>query len=296
MIGTQSDHGERRWRRRSSDSASEDDVIAEQRLEAEHGPVARAATGRQAATSMSTREERARRSRWAPCPRRRGRPASATTLASASSGGERGGGHERPRALAGPERLERGADRGVALLGARVAAAHAVRADGASGGRWAPATGRLGAAAPLAAAPTHAGAVRARRAARAPPPRGRRRSAIARTTTIRRAPALTTAPTLPASMPPMANHGTDTCAAAYSIGSTPIAGRPALVGVACTGPDGDVVGAGAAAAPGPAASSASRARRARRRRRACAARSTGMSSWPTCTPSAPRRPRGRGGR
>jgi hypothetical protein len=34
----------------------------------------------------------------------------------------------------------------------------------------------------------------------------------------------------------MANQGTDTWAAAYLIGSTPIAGRPALVGVAWTGP------------------------------------------------------------
>jgi hypothetical protein len=53
-------------------------------------------------------------------------------------------------------------------------------------------------------------------------------------TTIRRA-RLTTAPTLLASRPPIANHGTDTCAAACPIGSMPIAGRPSLVGVACTG-------------------------------------------------------------
>ena len=43
-------------------------------------------------------------------------------------------------------------------------------------------------------------------------------------------------------MPPMANHGTDTCAAAYLIGSRPIAGRPSLVGVAlsrtCAGQNG----------------------------------------------------------
>ena len=45
----------------------------------------------------------------------------------ASSGGEDGRDHERRGTLAGRERLELCADRGVALLGARVAAAHAIR-------------------------------------------------------------------------------------------------------------------------------------------------------------------------
>jgi len=50
------------------------------------------------------------------------------------------------------------------------------------------------------------------------------------------APAAMTSSTFPASSPPIANHGTRACAAAWRIGSTPTAGRPGLVGVACTGP------------------------------------------------------------
>ena len=43
-------------------------------------------------------------------------------------------------------------------------------------------------------------------------------------------------------MPPIANHGSVACSAAWSISSSPAAGRPAFVGVSQTGPDADLVG------------------------------------------------------
>src|SRR5207253_772646 len=57
-------------------------------------------------------------------------------------------------------------------------------------------------------------------------------SVIARTTTIRAAPSATTSCTLPASSPPIANHGLPTVAAACATYSRPAAGRPGLAGVA----------------------------------------------------------------
>jgi hypothetical protein len=54
--------------------------------------------------------------------------------------------------------------------------------------------------------------------------------------TARVAPASTTSPTVSASMPPIANHGSPTWAAAWRIGWSPMAGRPSFVGVAWTGP------------------------------------------------------------
>ena len=70
--------------------------------------------------------------------------------------------------------------------------------------------------------------------------------------------------------------------------SSPTAGRPGFVGVACTGPDADVVGVPPRRSP---RASGSRARPAGPGRPARAPRATGMSSWPTCTPSAPAAPR-----
>ena len=145
-------------------------------------------------------------------------PSSAATTAAAM---------QRGRALAGRERLELRADLRVARLGAGVAAAHAVGGGGDA----------------LARGSVRGRPLRARPASRAARPRARRRrccgcayacgapssaarsaraaasgssaSAIARTTDDARArPRATTAPTVAASMPPIANHGTRAWAAA----------------------------------------------------------------------------------
>ena len=133
-------------------------------------------------------------------------------------------------------------------------------------------------------------APRALRAAGARRPPGSSASRIARTTTIRSAPAATTEETFSGSMPPIANQGIVASLAAYSINPSPVPGRPSLVGVAHTGPtliwsgrSGPVAAQAAwtcsrewvespTSASGPAS------------RRASA---TGRSSWPTWTPSAP---------
>ena len=60
---------------------------------------------------------------------------------------------------------------------------------------------------------------------------------MARTTTIRRAPAASTSSTVPRSIPPIANHGRSVaCFAAYETRPRPGAGRPGFVGVGQTGP------------------------------------------------------------
>ena len=59
---------------------------------------------------------------------------------------------------------------------------------------------------------------------------------IARTTAARVAPAAATAAPLAASIPPIANQGSSTRAAAWRTSSSPTLGRPGLVGVAKTGP------------------------------------------------------------
>src|SRR5436190_1857444 len=145
----------------------------------------------------------------------------------------------------------------------------------------------------LSVAPRHqrtpASAARASWSARATDS-GSAASRIARTTTTRVAPAAATSPTLPVSIPPIANHGSVAARAAYSTSSTPAAGRPSFVGVSQTGPtltwsgrSGPWAALAASTcstvwvdcpinASGPAASRAS---------------ATGMSSWPTWAPSAP---------
>ncbi len=58
----------------------------------------------------------------------------------------------------------------------------------------------------------------------------------ARTTTIRLAPAARTSARFEASIPPIANQGFVSLAAASGSRSMPAAGRPGFVGVSCTGP------------------------------------------------------------
>ena len=149
---------------------------------------------------------------------------------------ERDRGLDRGRPLAGRERLERRAAPRVALPAAGVAARHRLaRQARAVGPRRRP---------PLTAALPQRGPP-ARRAARGPRPRGRRRPVIARTTTIRRAPSATTAPACAgveaADREPRRVRRARPPSATYS---GPAAGRPGLVGVACTGPDGEVVDVG----------------------------------------------------
>ncbi len=66
--------------------------------------------------------------------------------------------------------------------------------------------------------------------------RGSGASRIALTTQIRSAPAAVTWATFPGSMPPIANQGTGAISAAVPISSSPVAGRPSLVGVSQMGP------------------------------------------------------------
>ena len=72
----------------------------------------------------------------------------------------------------------------------------------------------------------------------APGPRPRDRTPRSRPgrPTMRRAPALTTSGSVPGSSPPIANQGRASRSAADSTTPMPAAGRPTLVGVACTGP------------------------------------------------------------
>ena len=110
------------------------------------------------------------------------------------------------RALAGRERLELRAGGLVALARARVAArARAAAGPGAASPAPAPCAA-YGFACPRASS----SAARSARAAAS----GSSASAIARTTTTRVAPRAATSATLPASRPPIANHGLRACPAA----------------------------------------------------------------------------------
>ena len=82
-------------------------------------------------------------------------------------------------------------------------------------------------------------------------------------------------------------RGRRRASAAWRTYESPAAGRPAFVGVSHTGPTLSWSATPDASARRAAPASASRARPARRRPRARAPRAAGMSSCPTCTPSAP---------
>ena len=242
----------------SSDSDATTIVSAEQRLEAEHGPVAPLphAPGGESMTRR-TSSAAAREPGRGPSRRRRARRGSTTREQRRDRGRdrERGAAARRARAARGPR------GRLVALLGARVAAAHAIGAgrggpERGGAARPAPAArpsgprgarGTPGAPSRLAATPRHVGSTaRRQRGAQA----ARRRLGVvrlgdrahdddARARPRRRRPRPS-----PASIPPIANHGTARRApAAWRTSSRPTAGRPGFVGVAWTGPDGDVVGA-----------------------------------------------------
>ena len=142
--------------------------------------------------------------------------------------------------------------------------------------------------APLAAtALRQLASARARRAARRPPRAGRRRRGSRAPPRSASAPASTTSSTLDASMPPIANHGTVGRARPRGARTRarPRAG-PAWSGVSHTGPDAELVGARRASA-GRRAASGEWVERPTSRLARAAPRPTGMSSWPTCTPSAP---------
>ena len=182
------------------------------------------------------------------------------------------------RALALGQRLQRLARRLVALLGLGVAALHPL--PRASARRPAPCA-CAAAQPPGATSPAPAKARRSDSAAAA----GSSASRIARTTPSRRAPAPTTSPALDGSMPPIAKKGWAVCCAACEIEVQPDSRAPLFRRRLPDRPDADVVdrllaGGGdlllewverPTIASGPRISLAS-----------C----TGMSSWPTWTPSA----------
>ena len=256
-------------------------------LEAEHRPVARAATCPPAATSMTPRSSDGRRRRVVALDL--DADGAATRLASARTSATIAATVSAPRALAGLERLElariaslRASLRRVAAVAPRVARAAVGRAR-AAGAAAASALRRRRACGYAA----HRRLRRSRRAARARRASGSAASAIARTTTIA----------------PRAG-GDDR----GDVGRVDPADREPRHAAARRRPRG---GRGRARRPGGRAWSASRApgRRRRSRRRArgvdllgrvrrapdeprpapasARASATGMSSWPTCTPSAP---------
>ena len=227
--------GRRRWRRPASDSAATSDRERRAAPEAEHGPV-RGRHMPQAAASRSAVKSDHRRAR-SPCRRGPRTPAANSDevgRAPAAAADDRAD-RDRARALAGRQRLEVGADLVVLRARARVAVGSAVPGAASAGAGGAPrsACAPGGYGVPTRASIVDGGAQRARARPRGRRPRrspARRRSAGRRRPRPRRP--------LPASMPPMANHGTSPArgrgVARRSRARRP--GRPGLVGVACTGP------------------------------------------------------------
>src|SRR5215207_10952287 len=126
-------HGEQVRRPQQEEREHQHDQ-AQERLEAEHGPVARRPQPERREVHHRAEEQHADR---------RGLLAldldaedEGDEVRGAEGGGEHGGGDERRRALAGRERRELGANLGVALLGAGVAPAHAVRGRSLARGGW----------------------------------------------------------------------------------------------------------------------------------------------------------------
>ena len=167
----------------------------EQRLEAEHGPVAAAPHADRGGEHQAREDDDADGRRLLPAHLPAG--GEQHEVEHGERGGEQRGERHRERALARRERLQARAQRVVARAAAGVAARHAVRA-----------------AAYGCAVPTGTSSAAPQRARRRLGIGRRRRSPARRRCASRRAPS--PPPTLPASRPPIANHGVVTCAAAQA--------------------------------------------------------------------------------
>ena len=254
-----------------SDKRREDEQHAEQHLEADHRPVLRAPHPDRGGAEHDADGERAAGVRVlaAHVPAREVEPRFATAISAATTAAIVTASGRSP----GASGSSCGARRLVALAGARVAARRP-RGSGA---------GRAG----LTAALAHGGPP-ARPAAPRAAASGSSASVIARTTTTRVAPRAVTSATLPASSPPIANHGLSRVRRRVGDVVQPGGGPARLGRRRVHRADGEVVDVGVGvrgvALRRARASSARRSRPPRRPR----APSAGVpSSWPTWTPSAP---------